>query len=85
MLKFRSKPNSNWLAEVNIRDASGKAMYAPNGKILKRKVQIEDATFLDGTKWALYFEPSHPKAGLFKGMAVISEKYGLIAESNPKA
>jgi hypothetical protein len=85
MPKFTSKPESNWLVEVNARDANGKAVYAPDGKILKRKVQMEDATFPDGTKQTLYFEPGHPKAGLFKGMAVILQERGLIAESNLKA
>lgn len=44
------------------------------------KIQMEDATFADSTKQALYFEPGHPKAGLFKGMAVILEERGLIDE-----
>jgi len=47
---------------------------------LKTKVQMEDATFADGTKQPLYFEPGHPKAGLFKGMEVILQEQGLIAE-----
>ena len=46
---------------------------------------MEDATFLDGTKQALYFEPGHPQAGLFKGMAVILEERGLIVESKLQA
>jgi hypothetical protein len=85
MLKFTSKPESNWLVEVNVRDANGKAVYAPDGKILKRKVQMEDEIFPDGTKQTLYFEPGHPKAGLFKGMAVILQEHGLIVQSNLKA
>jgi hypothetical protein len=35
---------------------------------LKKKVQMEDGIFPDSKKKPLYFEPSHPKAGLFKGM-----------------
>jgi hypothetical protein len=46
---------------------------------------MEDATFADGTKQSLYFEPDHPKAGLFKGMQVILQERGLIKESQLKA
>ena len=46
---------------------------------------MEVAIFPDGTKQALYFEPRHPKASLFKGMAVILQEYGQITKSNLKA
>lgn len=85
MLKFTSKPESNWLVEVNAADANKKPIYAPDVKILKTKIQMEDATFADGTKQSLYFPQGHEKGGLFKGMEVILKEHGLIAESQLKA
>ena len=55
MPKFTLKPKLNWLIEVNAVDTNGKQIYAPNGKILKTKIQMEDATFADGIKKPLYF------------------------------
>ena len=80
MPKFTSKPESNWLIEVNAVDANGRQIYTPNGKILKTKIRMEDATFADGTKQPLYFPLGHEKAGLFKGMQVIMEERGLPTE-----
>lgn len=74
MPKYTSKSGSNWLVEVNMVNANGRQIYAPNRKILKTKIQMEDATFADGTKQPLYFPPGHEKAGLFKGMQVIMEE-----------
>ena len=80
MPKYTSKSGSNWLVEVNMVNANGRQIYAPNRKILKTKIQMEDATFADGTKQPLYFPPGHEKAGLFKGMQVIMEERGLLTE-----
>ena len=85
MPKFTSKPESNWLIEVNAVDANGKPIYTPDGKLLKTKIQMQDATFADGTKQSLYFPPGHKKEGLFKGMEVILKERGLISESRLKA
>lgn len=68
MPKFTSNPESNWLVEVNALDANGRPIYTPNGRILKTKIQMGDATFMDGTKQPLYFLQGHKKEGLFKGM-----------------
>jgi len=84
MPKSPSKPESNWLVEVAVRGENGKAVYGPDGKLLKTKIQMEDATFADGTAQSLYFEPGHPKAGLFKGMEVILQERGLVKESKLK-
>ncbi|EGO02445.1 hypothetical protein SERLA73DRAFT_119704 [Serpula lacrymans var. lacrymans S7.3] len=78
MPKFASKPDSNWGVDVNVRDDNGKPVYSPNGKPSKTKVHMEGATFADGTKQSLYFEPGHPQAGFFKGMAIILSKHGFI-------
>jgi hypothetical protein len=42
---------------------------------------MEDAQFTDGLKQALYFEPGHPRVGLFKGMTILLEEQGMIKES----
>jgi hypothetical protein len=47
---------------------------------------LSDATFTDGSKQLLYFgEDAGPKAGLFKGMAVILHERGLMQESKLRA
>ena len=47
---------------------NGKPTYTPDGKLLKTKIQIEDATLADGTKQPLYFPLGHEKAGLFTAL-----------------
>ena len=42
---------------------------------------MADVTFEDEKMQSLYFEESHKKAGLFKGMAAILEEWGLVKES----
>ena len=80
MPKYTTKPGSNWLVEVNMVDSNGRQIYAPSGKILKTKIQMEGTTFANGTKQPLYFPPGHEKASLFKGMQVIMEEQGLPTE-----
>jgi hypothetical protein len=86
MPKGTSKAETNWGVEVNIRDVAGKQVYGADGKLLKGKIQMSDATFADGSKQSLYFgEDAGPKAGLFKGMAVNLHERGLIQESKLRA
>jgi hypothetical protein len=85
MPKRISTPEKNWGAEVNVRGEDGQPVYAPNGKILKQKIRMVNATFADGTRQLLYFGETHEKAGLFKGMAVILEERGLVKESKLRA
>jgi hypothetical protein len=70
---------------VNARGDNGQPVYRPNGKILKHKVKMVDATFADGMPQSLYFDASHEKAEQFKGMAVILEERGLVKESQLRA
>jgi hypothetical protein len=79
-----SKPDGNWLVDINAVDGNGKQIYTPDGKFLKTKVQMEDATFADGTKQPLYFPPGHLKEGLFKGMKVILEEQGITLPARKK-
>ena len=60
-------------------------MFGPDGKVFKAKIQMKDTTFTDGIPQFLYFEPGHLKAGLYKGMEVILQEWGLIMESKLKA
>ena len=79
-----SKSDGNWLVDINAVDRNGKQIYTPDGKPLKTKVQMEDATFADGTKQPLYFPPGHLKEGLFKGMKVILEERGITLPAGKK-
>jgi hypothetical protein len=81
MPKGTSIPGKNWGVEVNMKDKQGKPIYGSDGKLRKKKIRMEDATFADGMKQSLYFEEGQPKAGLFKGMAVILWERGLVEES----
>ena len=76
MPKFTPKEGTNWGVEVTHRGPDGKIVYAPNGKPAKVKIRMGDAQFRDGTPQRLYFEAPHPRAGTFKGMAVILEERG---------
>jgi hypothetical protein len=47
-------PSANFLVDINAVDEAGKPLYGPNGKILKRKVHMENGKFKDGTEQVLY-------------------------------
>jgi hypothetical protein len=85
MPKRTSTVEKNWGVEVNVCGDNGQPVYGRDGKILKHKVKMVDATFADGMPQPLYFDASHEKAGLFKGMAVILEERGLVKESQLRA
>ena len=84
MPKKTSSPEKNWGVEVTDRDANGKPIYRSDDKPLKKKINMQDGRFADGSPQPLYFE-SGPHAGLFKGMAIILEERGLMAESKLRA
>lgn len=74
MPKCTSTAENNWGVEVNICRDDRQSVYGSNGRVLKHKIKMVDATFADGTPQSLYFDASHKKAGVFKGMAVILEE-----------
>jgi hypothetical protein len=84
MPKKTSSPEKNWGVEITDCDANGKPIYGSDGKPLKKKINMQDGHFADGSSQPLYFE-SRPHAGLFKGMAIILEKRGLVVESKLRA
>jgi len=55
--------------------------YSPDGKIMKEKIRNGRHQFADGSKQSLYFEPGHPRDGLFKGMTILLEDGGCFRES----
>ena len=77
MVKNIPKPGTNWRVEVTKHNlATGKIQYKADGSPLKIKVRMADGYFTDGTLQTLYFPDSHPRAGVFKGMARILEERG---------
>ena len=59
MPKPTSKPDKNWLVEVNKKTPDGKLVYTSDGKIQKKHVQMEGAKFADGSLQSLYSEDDH--------------------------
>ena len=85
MPKHTSKPDKNWLVEINEKKPDGKLVYTSDGKIQKKRVRMEGAKFADGSPQSLYFEDDHPLSpGLFKGMTVILQERGLHEEAKLK-
>jgi len=76
MPKFTPKEGTNWGVEVTERDAAGKPIFGSDGKQKKIKVRMGSGYFRDGTPQDFYFPQGHPRAGVFKGMAVILEERG---------
>ena len=65
------KSTWEWGVEVNLQ--------GPDGKLLKHKIKMEDTTFADGSPQSLYFQ-SGLQEGLFKGMTVLLQEWGLHEE-----
>jgi hypothetical protein len=81
MPKFTPPPGKNWGVEVSKRGADGKIIYGPDQKPIKVKVRMRDAWF-NGKPQSLYFPEGHPRAGTFKGMAVILQERGYADALN---
>jgi len=71
MPKFTPKEGSNWGPEMTMMDENRKPVYCTDGKVMKTKIRMADATFVDGTPQQLYFPKGHPQAGVFKGMSIL--------------
>jgi hypothetical protein len=85
MPKFTPKEGTNWGPETNLIGENGKPVHASDGKVVKIKIHMADASFSDGSAQELYYPADHPRAGTFKGMSVILEERGLEKESKLKA
>ncbi|KAJ7351591.1 hypothetical protein DFH08DRAFT_806310 [Mycena albidolilacea] len=79
MLKKPSKPDTNFGVQVNACDANGRPVYTTARKLKKIKINMTGAEF-NGQSQSLYFPGQHLMEGLFKGMAIILEEHGLVAE-----
>ncbi|KAI0037719.1 hypothetical protein FA95DRAFT_1506618 [Auriscalpium vulgare] len=64
----------------SVTDESGKRVHGPDGKVLKEKIRMGDATLPNGLPQSLYFPEGHPQAGVFKGMLEI-----LVERGYPRA
>lgn len=74
--KMTKGPSEKFFVEVNVTDENGKPVYSSDGKILKEKRRMGNATF-NGVEQPLYFPDDHPThPGQFKGMAQILTKRG---------
>jgi hypothetical protein len=82
--RYMPKSTREWGVEVNLRGPDGKPVYGPDGKLLKHKIKMEDATFADGSPQPLYFQ-SGPQEGLFKSMTVLLQERGLHKEAKLNA
>lgn len=81
MPKFTPAPGKNWGVEVSKRGQDGKIINGPDNKPIKIKVRMRDGWF-NGQPQSLYFEEGHPRAGTFKGMAVILQQRGYTEAIN---
>jgi hypothetical protein len=83
-------PSKNFGVEVNLVGEDGKPIYGPDGKILKKKVNMGNGYFEVGgerKEQAFYWQADAdlPHAGQFKGMVVILEERGFKEASKMKA
>lgn len=86
MSKWPTRPGKPMFGvETNVIGADGKPVYRPDGKVLKQKIRMRDATLPDGSPQPLYFPEGHPNAGVFKGMVQILEERGINGVRNLRA
>lgn len=78
------KPGRNWLVEVPELNNHGRQVFASDGTKLKKRVQMAPGTLPNGEPQSLYFPEGHPRAGIFKGMAVILQERGFLKEAGLK-
>lgn len=76
--KKREGPPQPWGIDVNVIGPEGKPLYAPDGTLLKQRVQMGCGTLPDGCLQSLYYPRNHPvyPSG-FKGMAEILVERGF--------
>ncbi|PSR82186.1 hypothetical protein PHLCEN_2v6109 [Hermanssonia centrifuga] len=74
----------NWFVEVINRDDHGQPRVGPNGKLLKKKIEMAPGTLPNGTSQDLYFRDG-PQAGVFKGMVTILEERGYTDVAHLRA
>jgi hypothetical protein len=86
MPKNIPKPGTNWGIEVTKRDpVTGKPVCKPDGTHEKVKIKMKDTILPNSMVQHLYFPEGHPRAGVFKGMAVLLEERGFGEMSKMRA
>lgn len=84
MPKNTPREGRNWFVEVINRDDHGQPRFGPNGKLLKKKIEMAPGTLPDGTSQDLYFRDG-PQAGVFKGMVTILKERGFTDVAHLRA
>lgn len=89
-LKMPKNPSANFGVEVNVIGDNGKPIFGPDGKVLKKKINLGNGYFEEEEgkrEQAFYWQADSglPHAGQFKGMAAILEEHGFKEASKMKA
>ncbi|KIM92435.1 hypothetical protein PILCRDRAFT_94260 [Piloderma croceum F 1598] len=78
MPKFTLKAGHNWGVEVNELDKNSNTVHRMDVKVLKMKVRMDNAKYVDGSPQSLYWPEGHDRTGIFKSMAAILVKHGFV-------
>jgi hypothetical protein len=80
-LSARNMPKScrEWGVDTPVKDARGKAVIGPDGKVVMMKVHMSNG-FFNGAPQEFYWPEGHESAGKFKGMVQILEERGFEAK-----
>ncbi|CAK5263635.1 unnamed protein product [Mycena citricolor] len=77
MPKCTPAEGKNWGVSILARDEHGKEVLDKNQKPVMVTIPMAPGKFPDGSPHHFYFPPGHPRAGIFKGMAVILAERGI--------
>ncbi|KAF9508823.1 hypothetical protein BS47DRAFT_1302272 [Hydnum rufescens UP504] len=81
MPKAMPKAPRNFLVNITVHDAAGKAITDASGNVVKEKQRMRDGKLPDGSPQPFYFPLGHQYCGQFKGMATILEERGINTQS----
>jgi len=86
MPKNIPKEGTNWGIEITKRNlVTGKPICKSDGTHEKMKIRMKDGQLPNSQPQPLYFPEGHPRAGTFKGMAIILEERGFGDMSKKRA
>ncbi|KAF9218527.1 hypothetical protein BS17DRAFT_770649 [Gyrodon lividus] len=68
-----------WGVDTSVKDARGKAIIAPYGQVVTKKVHMSDG-FFNGAPQEFYWPEGHENTGKFKRMIQILEERGFEAK-----
>ncbi|KAF9505237.1 hypothetical protein BS47DRAFT_1374325 [Hydnum rufescens UP504] len=81
MPKAMPKAPCNFLVNITVCDAAGKAITDASGNVVKEKQRMHDGKLPDGSPQPFYFPLGHQYCGQFKGMVMILEERGINTQS----